>query len=188
MKTTYIISTLFLSVLIWACDLMGDVDKVKPYYKLEDQTAIRNAQSAEQVLRGVYTQWRAMSLCNFRSHIGLLAGSLALSGSGGLAGETGFTDNNVLEDNSIIGNVYNNLYDVINAANFMIEFLENNTVKDLDPCETYGNIRRRLFQPGHGSLYVVTLFRAILRYRFSIWYRPVRQTLPGTVSKGPARL
>ena len=145
MKTTYIISTLFLSVLIWACDLMGDVDKVKPYYKLEDQTAIRNAQSAEQVLRGVYTQWRAMSLCNFRSHIGLLAGSLALSGSGGLAGETGFTDNNVLED----------------------------------------NIRRRLFQPGHGSLYVVTLFRAILRYRFSIWYRPVRQTLPGTVSKGP---
>ena len=58
-----------------------------------------------------------MSLCNFRSHIGLLAGSLALSGSGGLAGETGFTDNNVLEDNSIIGNVYNNLYDVINAAN-----------------------------------------------------------------------
>ena len=99
MKTTYIISTLFLSVLIWACDLMGDVDKVKPYYKLEDQTAIRNAQSAEQVLRGVYTQWRAMSLCNFRSHIGLLAGSLALSGSGGLAGETGFTDNNVLEDN-----------------------------------------------------------------------------------------
>ena len=82
MKTTYIISTLFLSVLIWACDLMGDVDKVKPYYKLEDQTAIRNAQSAEQVLRGVYTQWRAMSLCNFRSHIGLLAGSLALSGSG----------------------------------------------------------------------------------------------------------
>ena len=45
MKTTYIISTLFLSVLIWACDLMGDVDKVKPYYKLEDQTAIRNAQS-----------------------------------------------------------------------------------------------------------------------------------------------
>ena len=127
MKTTYIISTLFLSVLIWACDLMGDVDKVKPYYKLEDQTAIRNAQSAEQVLRGVYTQWRAMSLCNFRSHIGLLAGSLALSGSGGLAGETGFTDNNVLEDNSIIGNVYNNLYDVINAANFMIEFLENNS-------------------------------------------------------------
>lgn len=82
MKTTYIISTLFLSVLIWACDLMGDVDKVKPYYKLEDQTAIRNAQSAEQVLRGVYTQWRAWDLCNFRSHIGLLAGSLALSGSG----------------------------------------------------------------------------------------------------------
>ena len=31
MKTTYIISTLFLSVLIWACDLMGDVDKVNPY-------------------------------------------------------------------------------------------------------------------------------------------------------------
>ena len=83
---------------------MGDVDKVKPYYKLEDQTAIRNAQSAEQVLRGVYTQWRAMSLCNFRSHIGLLAGSLALSGSGGLAGETGFTDNNPT------GNVTHNLF------------------------------------------------------------------------------
>lgn len=47
MKTTYIISTLFLSVLIWACDLMGDVDKVKPYYKLEDQTAIRNAQECQ---------------------------------------------------------------------------------------------------------------------------------------------
>ena len=45
MKTTYIISTLFLSVLIWACDLMGDVDKVKPYYKLEDQTAIRRVQN-----------------------------------------------------------------------------------------------------------------------------------------------
>ena len=52
MKTTYIISTLFLSVLIWACDLMGDVDKVKPYYKLEDQTAIRNARTG--VTRGIY--------------------------------------------------------------------------------------------------------------------------------------
>lgn len=81
MKTTYIISTLFLSVLIWACDLMGDVDKVKPYYKLEDQTAIRNAQSAEQVLRGVYTQWRAMSLCNFRSHIGLARRFISTLGS-----------------------------------------------------------------------------------------------------------
>lgn len=133
MKTTYIISTLFLSILIWSCDLMGDVDKVKPYYKLEDQTAIRNAQSAEQVLRGVYSKWRAWDICTFRSHMGILAGSLAISGSGGLSRETGFTDNNVLEDNSIIGNVYNNLYGVINAANFMIEFLENNTVKDLDP-------------------------------------------------------
>lgn len=157
MKTTYIISTLFLSVLIWACDLMGDVDKVKPYYKLEDQTAIRNAQSAEQVLRGVYTQWRAMSLCNFRSHIGLLAGSLALSGSGGLAGETGFTDNNVLEDNSIIGNVYNNLYDVINAANFMIEFLENNTVKDLDPA-------RRMEILGEGYFNRAMAHFMLLRY------------------------
>lgn len=55
MKTTYIISTLFLSVLIWACDLMGDVDKVKPYYKLEDQTAIRNAQECRTgVTRGIY--------------------------------------------------------------------------------------------------------------------------------------
>lgn len=157
MKTTYIISTLFLSVLIWACDLMGDVDKVKPYYKLEDQTAIRNAQSAEQVLRGVYTQWRAWDLCNFRSHIGLLAGSLALSGSGGLAGETGFTDNNVLEDNSIIGNVYNNLYDVINAANFMIEFLENNTVKDLDPA-------RRMEILGEGYFNRAMAHFMLLRY------------------------
>lgn len=72
MKTTYIISTLFLSVLIWACDLMGDVDKVKPYYKLEDQTAIRNAQSAEQVLRGyipnggpgIFVTSEAISACS----------------------------------------------------------------------------------------------------------------------------
>ena len=138
MKTTYIISTLFLSVLIWACDLMGDVDKVKPYYKLEDQTAIRNAQSAEQVLRGVYTQWRAWDLCNFRS-------------------QTGFTDNNVLEDNSIIGNVYNNLYDVINAANFMIEFLENNTVKDLDPA-------RRMEILGEGYFNRAMAHFMLLRY------------------------
>ena len=45
MKTTYIISTLFLSVLIWACDLMGDVDKVKPYYKLEDQYGMPRVQN-----------------------------------------------------------------------------------------------------------------------------------------------
>ena len=45
MKTTYIISTLFLSVLIWACDLMGDVDKVKPYYKLEDQNGMPRVQN-----------------------------------------------------------------------------------------------------------------------------------------------
>ena len=42
MKTTYIISTLFLSVLIWACDLMGDVDTddfqpgKEPYYPVND--------------------------------------------------------------------------------------------------------------------------------------------------------
>lgn len=112
----------------------------------------------EQVLRGVYTQWRAMSLCNFRSHIGLLAGSLALSGSGGLAGETGFTDNNVLEDNSIIGNVYNNLYDVINAANFMIEFLENNTVKDLDPARRMEILGEGYFNPGMAHFMLLRYF------------------------------
>lgn len=55
MKTTYIISTLFLSVLIWACDLMGDVDKVKPYYKLEEPTGNTECPECRTgVTRGIY--------------------------------------------------------------------------------------------------------------------------------------
>lgn len=157
MKTSYIISALFLSILIWSCDLMGDVDKVKPYYKLEDQTAIRDAKSAEQVLRGVYSKWREWNICTFRSHIGIAAGSLALSQSGGLSGETGFVDNNVESDNSIIGNVYNELYGVVNAANFMLDFLENNSVKDLDSV-------RRLEILGEGYFNRAMAHFMVLRY------------------------
>lgn len=133
MKTSYIIYILLLSVILGSCDLMGDVDKVKPYYKLEDETAIRDANSAEQVLRGINTLWRQWDLCAIRANMSIMAGSMSISSSGGITGQTGFSDNNVQADNEIIGKVYNQLYSVINSSNFMIEFLENNKVKDLVP-------------------------------------------------------
>ena len=133
MKTYYILYILLLSITLGSCDLMGDVDKVKPYYKLEDETAIRDANSAEQVLKGIYTQWRQWDFCSFRANMSILSGAMSVTASGGILGQTGFADNNVQADNEIIGNVYNQLYAVINAANFMIEYLENNKVKDLDP-------------------------------------------------------
>ncbi len=70
----------------------------------------------------------------------------------------------------------------------MIEFLDNNTVKDLDPGETYGNIRRRLISTGLMAHFM--LLRAISG-NFTITDSPYGivlsdNTLPGnSLAKGP---
>lgn len=133
MKTKYLLYTLFLALALSSCDLMGDVDKVKPYYQLEDQNTIRDAGSAEQVLRGIYTLWRSWDICSFRGNMSLAAGSMSYSGSGSITGGNQFLDNNVQANNEVIGNFYSGLYAVINESNFLINWLESHKVKDLAP-------------------------------------------------------
>lgn len=126
MKTKNIFYLLLIALGLTACDLMGDVDKIKPNYKLDEETAIHNEKTAMQALRGIYTCWREWNLCAFRGNMGLLSGSLETNGVG-ITGSTDFMDNAVESENEMINKVYPLLYAVINTANGVIEALENKT-------------------------------------------------------------
>ena len=65
----------------------------------------------------------------------------------------------------------------------MIEFLENNTVKDLDPARRMEILGEGYFNPAMAHFMLLRYFGQF--YDTDSPYGIVRQTLPGTVSKGP---
>lgn len=130
MKIKYIIGILIFAATVTSCDLMGDIDNIRPEYQLEEDNYVTNAKSAEQALRGVYQDWRAWRICESRLHISVMAGSI--KSTGGVDGITGFSTNSVVPDNTAIADLYSELYTTINAANYLIEALENGQAVGID--------------------------------------------------------
>ncbi len=125
MRTKHILYLLLFLTGIYSCDLMGDVDQIKPYYQLDEGSAIRDEKTAVQATMGIYTGWFEYgTLGAFRPLLGLRIGSMGTGGR--IWGDEGFSDNTVEPDNSLLGGVYQALYTIINRANYVITTLEGN--------------------------------------------------------------
>ncbi len=131
MKLIHIIGILLFTSLFSACDLIGDIDNIKPQYQLEEDNYVTNTKSAEQALNGVYQSWRAWGISPFRVHLSVLSGGITTVGE--ISGISGFSTNDVEIDNIAIQDLYSSLYNTINSANYLIEALEAGRAIGLDP-------------------------------------------------------
>lgn len=98
------------------------IDDVKPYNQLTNENAIRDEESAQKVLNGVYDLGRDFTLSFFTLHLAAYGNEGRITGF--LLGDEGFNTNEVLVENMILPYIYNGHYKIINTANFLIENLE----------------------------------------------------------------
>lgn len=112
-------------VVLAACN----IDDIKPYYQLTDDNTVRDESSAENVLNGIYKQWRSFDTGFFNLHLA----AIGIEGviTGGISGQTGMNVNEVPVDNPYLASIYNIHYKVINQSNFLIEALENNKAEGI---------------------------------------------------------
>ncbi|WP_026452339.1 RagB/SusD family nutrient uptake outer membrane protein [Aequorivita capsosiphonis] len=97
------------------------IDEIKPINQLTAENTIRDEESAQKVLNGVYDLSRAFDISFFPLHLAAY-GDEGIST--GLSGDAGFNTNEVPVENRFLSNVYNGHYKVINIANFLIQELE----------------------------------------------------------------
>ncbi|MFD2556894.1 RagB/SusD family nutrient uptake outer membrane protein [Sphingobacterium tabacisoli] len=130
MKTTYI-GILLAGILgLSSCSMVGDIDDIKPYYKMESDNVVYNSESAESVLRGVYKSWRTFNVSTFRPYMSILSGTTASKG-GGLTGGQEFVTNSIQADNIALSNIYQGTYLTINTANNLIKLMERGDAKGM---------------------------------------------------------
>ncbi len=111
-----------------SCDLVGNINDIKPEYILDEKTLIRDASSAELALRGVYEQWRDKGLSLILPNMYFLSGSLTGSGTDASV----FLNNEVKPETSVIANYYTSLYHIVNYADIVMEQLEAGKAVGLD--------------------------------------------------------
>lgn len=109
---------LFLIALGTSCS----IDDVKPINQLTEENTIRDAESAQFVLNGIYDTWREFDIGFFPMHLG----ALGIEGQivGNIKGGHGINNNQVPVENPYLASIYNTLYKVINESNFLIQKLE----------------------------------------------------------------
>lgn len=116
---------LFTTFFVSSCN----IDDIKPHYQLTSENTIRDENSAQQVLNGVYYQARAFDLGFFPLYLAAYGNEGVINGR--LTDDTGFNTNEVLPENRFLANLYNGHYKVINSANFLIEELEAGKAKGM---------------------------------------------------------
>lgn len=111
-KLTYRLVLFVSIVLVWsACKDLTDVEAP---YRISGDNVVKDQQSAEVVLKGVYSQFRttqAVSAIEFTSALGLTNNAPALAAY----------SNEVPIDNSTLQNIYTANYKVIQEANLFME-------------------------------------------------------------------
>lgn len=122
MKNNIYILKFALTLMLLTSIVSCSIDDVKPQNQLTTENAIRDEQSAQAVLNGVYTGWRAIELNAFPLHLSALGTEGFFSGT--ISGSTGFNANQVKPENLYLGFLYNAHYKIINASNFLIQELE----------------------------------------------------------------
>lgn len=111
-----------------SCSMVGDIDDIKPFYKMETDNVIYNTESAESALRGVYKSWRSFNVSTFRPYMSILSG-FAVSKGGGVTGGQEFVTNSVQANNVALVNFYQGTYLTINTANNLIMLMERGDAK-----------------------------------------------------------
>ncbi|MDR6763679.1 hypothetical protein J2Y38_003903 [Flavobacterium sp. 2755] len=110
--------------------LSCSIDEVKPINQLTDENVIRDKESAQNALNGVYRQWREFNTGFFPLHLAA-EGNEGFT-TGAISGSTGMNLNQVDPANDYLTSVYNNHYAIINQANIVIEKLENGSAVGID--------------------------------------------------------
>jgi len=110
--------SLFCIVAVTSCS----IDDVEPINKLTNENTIRDEDSAQKVLNGVYDLGRAFDVSFFPLHLAAYGDEGLITGS--LSGGEGFNTNEVPVENRFLTNLYNGQYKIINSANFLIQELE----------------------------------------------------------------
>ncbi|WP_286801753.1 MULTISPECIES: RagB/SusD family nutrient uptake outer membrane protein [Sphingobacterium] len=128
MKIKYLGILLAGTLGINSCSMVGDIDDIKPYYKMEESNVVYNLESAESVLRGVYKSWRTFNVSSFRPYMSILSGTTASKG-GGLTGGQEFVTNSLQSSNIALANIYQGSYLTINSANNLIKLMERGDAK-----------------------------------------------------------
>jgi len=118
-----------------ACSMVGDIDDIKPYYKMETDNVVYNSESAEAVLRGVYKSWRTFNVASFRPYMSILSGTTASKG-GGVTGGQEFINNSIQASNIALSNIYQGTYLTINTANNLIMLMERGDAKGMPAQRT----------------------------------------------------
>lgn len=158
-KFKYMVYSFLMIIGLASCDLVGNIDDIKPENTADENTLIRDENSANLALRGVYELWRATGISLISPGMGYMSGSLL--GSGIDAGV--FAKNDVKPETSSIADYYTALYRVVNYANTVMEQLEAGKAVGLAR-----NVRMRLIgeckiSSGNGTFFLVADFWTILR-------------------------
>ncbi|TRZ41976.1 RagB/SusD family nutrient uptake outer membrane protein [Robertkochia solimangrovi] len=106
------------------------IDDIRPQNQLTDENVIRDEESAQFALNGVYRQWRAYELGLFPLHLAASGNEGVFTGS--VVGSSGMNTNEVTAENSFLANIYNQYYSIINEANILISKLESGAVEGID--------------------------------------------------------
>src|SRR5690625_4237512 len=121
---------IYLIILLFAGVSSCDIDDVKPQHELNDENVIRDAESAQKVLNGIYTMWKDFGM----DDVPVMLGALGIEGF--LASDTdGFNENDLRPEVTYLEELYNLHYQLINRANFLIEKLETEDVSFIEEEE-----------------------------------------------------
>lgn len=134
-----LVFTLF-TMLILSCS----IDDIKPLYQLTEENVIRDEESAQQVLNGVYDLGREFDLSAFPLYLAAYGNEGVITGS--LSGGKGYNSNEVPVDNPFLTSLYNGHYKIINSCNFLIKKLEEGAAKGISDTRKNEMISEAKFQ------------------------------------------
>lgn len=109
-------------LLLIALGASCSIEEVKPINQLNEENVIRNAESAQLVLNGIYDSWREFEVSFFPLHLAALGVEGQIVGP--IFGGNGFNTNQVPVEYSYLPRIYSTFYKIINESNFLIHQLE----------------------------------------------------------------
>lgn len=159
MKKLYKIWILPVFLLCFAgCDLVGNIDDIKPHYQQTLENVVRDSASAYGLVQDVYRCWRNGNILESMVNMSFLSGSLSTSEANITTNSNNFMQNNVTSNLSSINALYLALYKVINEANVAISLLEDNNAQGLSEAGKEAMIGECRFHRALADFYLLRHF------------------------------
>lgn len=157
-KRNYIWFSLIWVMVLASCDLMGKIDDITPQHQLARENVVTDGESAENLVRNVYLQWRNNDITSLRPAMSFLAGSLEALPNNFFEGGKEFELNGVLPDNNVLAGLYTALYRVVNAANNAMELIGNREIVGLTAERRIQLLAECRFHRGMAHFYLLRYF------------------------------